>query len=64
MTMFPGHTEITCPCCGRYRHYNEEEIPTLAKRGYKHPKCAVCDDCWKVVQHFVRKANAKHRAGS
>ena len=57
MSDFPGYVEATCPCCLRYRHYKEGKIPE--NRIYIQPGkkvFAVCDDCWRIVSHFVCKA--------
>jgi len=55
--MFPGYTAVTCPCCDRYRHYEDSELDGLAPRRPDDdcPESVICEDCWEVFQEMMAK---------
>lgn len=61
---FPGKFEITCPFCEKYCHRTKEQIRELQVRSLKDEDdeelCSsiICDDCWKMVQAFVKAVPA------
>lgn len=62
--MNPCYSEISCPCCERYKHILHDELAQMADRQSDpaFPRSVVCDHCWHYVQAFIareREACAK-----
>lgn len=47
-------TEMTCPCCTRYKDFSSQELERLHHR-HLSPTEVVCDDCWSVFKRLLRK---------
>ena len=63
MGLFPGYTEVSCPCCDCYRHVVANELDELRKKQRCKGNKILCDECWrvflKVMKRFRKKEETK-----